>query len=55
LPQSANEWIASASMALEPVITAAMHFATKMPKLAPSAYNTARIEPALSIVGLDDL
>jgi hypothetical protein len=37
LPLSANEWIASASMALEPVNTAAAVLATAMARFAPSA------------------
>jgi hypothetical protein len=37
LPQSANEWIASASIALEPVAIAATSFATPIAKFAPSA------------------
>src|SRR5262249_39306270 len=49
LPQSANEWIASASMEDEPVIQAAVALATKIPKLADSAYSTARMEPPVDI------
>ncbi len=45
MPQSANEWIASASIALEPVSAAATAFAKKILKFADSAYNTARVEP----------
>src|SRR5882762_444563 len=42
LPQSAAEWIASASIALEPVTAAATALAIRIPLLAPSAYSTAR-------------
>src|SRR5215471_15029488 len=49
LPQSANEWIASASIEEEPVIQAAVALATKIPKLADSAYSTARMEPPVDI------
>src|SRR6266850_6727884 len=46
LPQSAAEWIASASIALEPVTAAATPLAIRIPLLAPSAYSTARIVEA---------
>jgi hypothetical protein len=45
LAQSANEWIASASMAPEPVKTAAANLAVAMPPLAASAYKIARVDP----------
>src|SRR5258708_730267 len=46
LPQSAAEWTASASIALEPVTAAATPLAIRIPLLAPSAYSTARIVEA---------
>ena len=48
LPQSANEWIASASIADEPVYAAPALLARAMAKLAPSAYSTDFSESALS-------
>lgn len=47
LPESAKEWIASASIALEPVATAAPLFASAIAMFAPSAYRIARTESAL--------
>src|SRR5258708_12805070 len=46
LRQSAAEWIASASIALEPVTAAATPLAIRISLLAPSAYSTARIVEA---------
>src|SRR6185436_19104288 len=49
LPQSAAEWMASASIALEPVTAAAAPLAIRIPLLAASAYSTARNEEACDI------
>jgi len=37
LPESAKEWIASASIALDPVASAAAVFAAAMARFAPNA------------------
>src|SRR5688572_22369919 len=48
LPLSAYEWIASASIELEPVAIAAPVLATAMARFAPSAYRIVRTESAFA-------
>jgi len=46
LPESANEWIASASIALEPVAIAAPSFVAAIARFAPSAKMMDLVESA---------
>src|SRR5688572_24346906 len=48
LPLSAYEWIASASIELDPVAIAAPVLATAMARFAPSAYKMVRTESAFA-------
>src|SRR5215468_8761387 len=47
LPESATEWIASASIDEEPLSPNAMNLVAAMPRLAPSAARMARVPPEL--------
>jgi hypothetical protein len=45
LPESANEWIASANIDPEPLNPAATNLVAAMPRLAPRAAKMALFEP----------
>ena len=51
LPESATEWIASASIELTPVRKNATNFVTAIPRLASSAATTALVPPSADMRG----
>src|ERR1700755_3058476 len=54
LPESATEWIDSASIDEEPVSANAPNFVTAMPRLAPSAARIAFVPPSVLMPGRPD-
>ena len=52
MPESATEWIASASIEENPVRKKAMNFVAAMPRFASSAAMTALVPPSVDMVAI---